>query len=160
MFKWIYMTETCSWSLQIPNFCSQSSRAGVKHNVTLHGLRVLQYTWIMRFLACYVGIIKCPANPNPHQSTVDADWFALTSFKMLSIKMSGHSEVPGIFVPVVSSRDSTAPENRPSDALEGMVPLMHPIIKQRYSYCFCGPGYQASQMLLKRPTPATLIGVF
>ena len=28
----------------------------------------------MRFLACYVGIIKCPANPNPHQNqtTVDA----------------------------------------------------------------------------------------
>ena len=31
-------------------------------------LRVVEYTWIMRFLACYVGIIKCPANPNPHQN--------------------------------------------------------------------------------------------
>ena len=40
-----YMTETYSWSLQIPSFCrafswvwSQPSRATVKHNVTLYGL--------------------------------------------------------------------------------------------------------------------------
>ena len=56
-------------------------------------------------------------------------------------KISGHKEEPGKFVPVVSSKDSTAPDNRPSDALEEMVPRMHPVLKQRYHYCFCGfPG--------------------
>ena len=34
-------------------------------------LRTSLYTWIMRFLACYLGIIKCPAN-QPKQTTVDA----------------------------------------------------------------------------------------
>ena len=42
---------------------------------------------------------------------------------------------------VVSSKDSTALENRPSDALDGMVPCMRPILKQSYYYCFFGlPG--------------------
>ena len=54
--------------------------------------------------------------------------------------MSGHKEAPGKFVPVVSSKDSTAREDRPSDALEGMVPQKHPI-RQRFHDCFCGlPG--------------------
>ena len=59
----------------------------------------------------------------------------------LFTKFSGHKEAPGKFVPVDSSKDGTTPENRSSDALEEMVPWMHPVLKQRYYYCFCGlPG--------------------
>ena len=45
----------------------------------------------------------------------------------------------------VSSKNKAAPENKPSDTLEEMVPRprMHPTFKQRYHYCFCGvPGKQ------------------
>ena len=44
-------------------------------------LRIVQYTWIMRFLACYVGIIKCPANPNPHQNLTKLQWMQFQGLK-------------------------------------------------------------------------------
>lgn len=56
-------------------------------------------------------------------------------------KISGHKKAPGKFVPVDSNKDGATPENRSSDALEGMVPRMHSVTKERYHYCFCGlPG--------------------
>ena len=38
----------------------------------------------------------------------------------------------------VSRKNRTAPENKPSDTLEEMVPRIHLIFKQVYHYCFCG----------------------